>query len=159
MARYEDASVKSYTSLSALNAGQAIIFTVGLGSAMVMCAYEVRAGTKTIGDFVLINAMMIQLYQPLNFMGMVYREIKQAITDIENMFAILSRPPEIEDAADARPLSVTHGTITFENVAFAYDPERPILKGISFEVPAGKTVAVVGPSGAGNKIHQQCCPH
>ena len=149
MARYEDASVKSYTSLSALNAGQAIIFTVGLGSAMVMCAYEVRAGTKTIGDFVLVNAMMIQLYQPLNFMGMVYREIKQAITDIENMFAILSRPPEIEDAADARPLSVTHGTITFENVAFAYDPERPILKGISFEVPAGKTVAVVGPSGAG----------
>ncbi|MGA7971952.1 MAG: ABC transporter ATP-binding protein/permease [Pseudolabrys sp.] len=149
MARYEDASVKSYTSLSALNAGQAIIFTVGLGSAMVMCAYEVRAGTKTIGDFVLINAMMIQLYQPLNFMGMVYREIKQAITDIENMFAILSRPPEIEDAADARPLSVARGTITFENVAFAYDPERPILKGISFEVPAGKTVAVVGPSGAG----------
>ncbi len=149
MGRYEDASVKSYTSLSALNAGQAIIFTVGLGSAMVMCAYEVRAGTKTIGDFVLINAMMIQLYQPLNFMGMVYREIKQAITDIENMFAILSRPREIEDAADARPLVVTRGTIKFEDVAFAYDPERPILKGIGFEVPAGKTVAVVGPSGAG----------
>ncbi|MEJ2625932.1 MAG: ABC transporter ATP-binding protein/permease [Pseudolabrys sp.] len=149
MARYEDASVKSYTSLSALNAGQAIIFTVGLASAMVMCAYEVRAGTKTIGDFVLVNAMMIQLYQPLNFMGMVYREIKQAITDIENMFTILSRPPEIEDAADARPLNVTRGTIQFEDVAFAYDPERPILKGICFEVPAGKTVAVVGPSGAG----------
>ncbi len=149
MARYEAASVKSYTSLSALNAGQAIIFTVGLASAMVMCAYEVRAGTKTIGDFVLINAMMIQLYQPLNFMGMVYREIKQAITDIENMFTILGRPPEIEDAADARALNVAHGTIRFEDVKFAYDPERPILKGISFEVPAGRTVAVVGPSGAG----------
>ena len=107
MARYEDASVKSYISLTVLNAGQAIIFTVGLGTAMVMCAYEVRAGTKTIGDFVLINAMMIQLYQPLNFMGMVYREIKQAVTDIENMFAILGRPPEIEDAPGARPLAVS----------------------------------------------------
>ncbi len=149
MARYEAASVKSYTSLSALNAGQAIIFTVGLAGAMVMCAYEVRAGTKTIGDFVLVNAMMIQLYQPLNFMGMVYREIKQAVTDIEIMFAILSRPPEIRDAADARPLAVGNGTIRFEDVVFAYDPERPILKGISLEVPAGKTVAVVGPSGAG----------
>ena len=132
-----------------LNAGQAIIYTVGLATAMVMCAYEVRAGTKTIGDFVLINAMMIQLYQPLNFMGMVYREIKQAVTDIENMFAILGRPPEIEDAPGARPLAVSSGTVKFEDVAFAYDPERRILKGISFEVPAGKTVAVVGPSGAG----------
>ncbi|HZD92051.1 MAG TPA: ABC transporter ATP-binding protein/permease, partial [Pseudolabrys sp.] len=149
MARYEDASVKSYTSLSALNAGQAIIFTIGLASVMVMCAYEVRAGTKTVGDFVLINAMMIQLYQPLNFMGMVYREIKQAITDIENMFAILARPPEIKDAPGARPLAIDNGSIRFEDVAFAYDAARPILKGISFEVPAGKTVAVVGPSGAG----------
>jgi ABC-type transport system involved in Fe-S cluster assembly fused permease/ATPase subunit len=149
MARYEDASVKAYTSLSVLNAGQAVIFTIGLATAMVLCAYEVRAGTKTVGDFVLINAMMIQLYQPLNFMGMVYREIKQAVTDIESMFAILAREPEIMDVAGARPLKVTRGTIRFEKVSFAYEPERGILKGISFEVPAGKTVAVVGPSGAG----------
>ena len=149
MARYEDASVKAYTSLAILNAGQAVIFTIGLATAMVLCAYEVRAGTKTVGDFVLINAMMIQLYQPLNFMGMVYREIKQAVTDIESMFAILARVPEIMDVAGARPLKVTSGTIRFENVSFAYEPERRILKGVSFEVPAGKTVAVVGPSGAG----------
>jgi len=149
MARYEDASVKSYTSLNVLNAGQAVIFTIGLATAMVLCAYEVRAGSKTVGDFVLINAMMIQLYQPLNFMGMVYREIKQAVTDIELMFSILSRPPEIMDMPGAAPLKITNGTIRFENVSFAYEPERRILKGISFEVPAGKTVAVVGPSGAG----------
>jgi ATP-binding cassette subfamily B protein len=149
MARYEDASVKAYTSLAVLNAGQAFIFTLGLGSAMVMCAFEIKAGTKTVGDFVLINAMMIQLYQPLNFMGMVYREIKQAITDIEIMFSILSREPEIEDRPGARPLKVSNGDIRFENVAFSYERDRPILKGITFEVPAGKTVAVVGPSGAG----------
>ena len=149
MARYEDASVRAYTSLAVLNAGQAVIFTCGLAAAMVMCAYEIQAGTKTIGDFVLINAMMIQLYQPLNFMGMVYREIKQAVTDIELMFSILAREPEIKDAPDAAPLKVTSGTIRFENVRFAYEPERRILKGISFDVPAGKTVAVVGPSGAG----------
>ena len=132
-----------------LNAGQAVIFTVGLAIAMVMCAYEIGSGTKTVGDFVLINAMMIQLYQPLNFMGMVYREIKQAVTDIELMFSILARAPEIEDPPGAAPLVVTRGDIRFEDVAFAYEPERRILKGISFEVPAGKTVAVVGPSGAG----------
>jgi ABC-type transport system involved in Fe-S cluster assembly fused permease/ATPase subunit len=149
MARYEDASVQAYTSLAVLNAGQAVIFTIGLATSMVMCAMEIRAGSKTVGDFVLINAMMIQLYQPLNFMGMVYREIKQAITDIEIMFAILSREPEIRDASGARALQVTSGTIKFENVAFAYEPDRRILKGISFDVPAGKTVAVVGPSGAG----------
>ena len=149
MARYEEASVKAYTSLAVLNAGQAVIFTFGLAAAMVMCAYEIQAGTKTVGDFVLINAMMIQLYQPLNFMGMVYREIKQAVTDIELMFSILAREPEIKDVAGAAPLNVTSGTIRFENVRFAYEPERGILKGISFDVPAGKTVAVVGPSGAG----------
>jgi len=149
MARYEDASVMAYTSLAVLNAGQAVIFTFGLAATMVMCAYEIKAGSKTVGDFVLINAMMIQLYQPLNFMGMVYREIKQAVTDIEIMFSILAREPEIKDAPDARPLHVTSGTIRFENVRFAYEPARRILKGISFEVPAGKTVAVVGPSGAG----------
>jgi ATP-binding cassette, subfamily B, heavy metal transporter len=149
MARYEDASVRAYTSLAVLNAGQAVIFTVGLAATMVMCAFEIKAGTKTVGDFVLINAMMIQLYQPLNFMGMVYREIKQAITDIEIMFSILAREPEIKDVSSAPPLKVSSGTIRFENVSFAYDPARRILKGISFEVPAGKTVAVVGPSGAG----------
>src|SRR5690348_6615551 len=149
MARYEDASVRAYTSLAVLNTGQAVIFTCGLAAAMVMCAFEIKAGTKTVGDFVLINAMMIQLYQPLNFMGMVYREIKQAITDIEIMFTILAREPEIKDVASAPPLKVTAGNIRFEDVSFAYDPERPILKGITFDVPAGKTVAVVGPSGAG----------
>jgi ATP-binding cassette subfamily B protein len=149
MARYEDASVRAYTSLAVLNAGQAVIFTIGLAAVMVMCAFEIKSGSKTVGDFVLINAMMIQLYQPLNFMGMVYREIKQAITDIEIMFSILTREPEIKDATNAPQLKVESGTIRFENVRFSYEPARPILKGISFEVPAGKTVAVVGPSGAG----------
>ena len=149
MARYEDASVKAYTSLAVLNAGQAIIFTAGLAATMVMCAIGIRNGTNTVGDFVLVNAMMIQLYQPLNFMGMVYREIKQALIDIETMFSILGREPEIKDAPGAKPLRVTQGDIRFEDVRFAYEPERPILKGISFEVPAGRSVAVVGPSGAG----------
>ncbi|HJS62704.1 MAG TPA: ABC transporter ATP-binding protein/permease [Pseudolabrys sp.] len=149
MARYEDASVRAYTSLAVLNAGQAVIFTIGLAAVMVMCAFEIKSDSKTVGDFVLINAMMIQLYQPLNFMGMVYREIKQAITDIEIMFSILTREPEIKDATGAPQLKVESGTIRFENVRFSYEAARPILKGISFEVPAGKTVAVVGPSGAG----------
>lgn len=149
MERYEGASVKAYTSLAVLNAGQAAIFTAGLGATMVMCAYGIRNGTNTVGDFVMINAMMIQLYQPLNFMGMLYREIKQAVIDIETMFAILSRNPEIQDHPDARPLRVTRGEIRFEDVRFAYEPERQILKGITFEVPAGRTVAIVGPSGAG----------
>jgi ATP-binding cassette, subfamily B, heavy metal transporter len=149
MARYEDASVRAYTSLAVLNAGQAVIFTIGLAAAMVMCAFEIKSGSKTVGDFVLINAMMIQLYQPLNFMGMVYREIKQAITDIEIMFSILTREPEIKDVTSAPQLKVKSGTIRFESVRFSYEAARPILQGISFEVPAGKTVAVVGPSGAG----------
>jgi ATP-binding cassette subfamily B protein len=149
MARYEDASVKAYTSLAVLNAGQAALFTLGLTGAMVLCVAGIRAGTNTVGDFVMINAMMIQLYVPLNFMGMVYREIKQAVTDIEIMFAILGREPEIKDRPDAKPLEVRQGTIRFEDVRFAYDPERQILKGLSFEVPAGRTVAIVGPSGAG----------
>src|ERR1700709_1411260 len=149
MERYEGASVKTYTSLAVLNTGQAIIFTAGLTATMLMCAIEVRNGTKTVGDFVLVNAMMIQLYQPLNFMGMVYREIKQAIIDIEKMFGVLSRNPEVKDVPGARPLIVTPGSVTFDDVRFSYDPERQILKGLSFEVPAGKTVAIVGPSGAG----------
>jgi ATP-binding cassette, subfamily B, heavy metal transporter len=149
MARYEEASVQAYVSLAVLNAGQAAIFTIGLASVMVMCAYGIKDGSKTVGDFVMINAMMIQLYQPLNFMGMVYREIKQAVIDIERMFAILALPPEIKDKPGAKPLAVGRGTIRFENVAFSYDPDRQILKGVSFEVPAGHRVAVVGPSGAG----------
>src|SRR6195256_6044768 len=146
MQRYEQASVKTYTSLALLNAGQAVIFTAGLTAIMLLCAIEVRNGTKTVGDFVLVNSMMIQLYQPLNFMGMVYREIKQAIIDIEKMFNVLSRNPEINDVPGAKPLMVTSGNLRFEDVRFSYDPERPILKGLSFEVPAGKTVAIVGPS-------------
>jgi ATP-binding cassette subfamily B protein len=149
MERYEKASVQTYTSLAVLNAGQAAIFSAGLAAVMVMCARGIQAGTNTVGDFVMINAMMIQLYQPLNFMGMVYREIKQAVTDIETMFHILSRDPEIKDKPGAPALRVENGTIRFDNVGFAYDPARPILKGLSFEVPAGRTVAIVGPSGAG----------
>jgi ATP-binding cassette, subfamily B, heavy metal transporter len=149
MARYEDASIKSYVSLAVLNAGQATIFTIGLAIVMVMCVYGIKNGTQTVGDFVMINAMMIQLYQPLNFMGMVYREIKQAVIDIEKMFGILGRDPEIEDKPGAKSLIVSQGAIRFENVSFAYEPARPILKGLSFEVPAGHTVAIVGPSGAG----------
>ena len=149
MERFEKASVKTYTSLAILNAGQAIIFTAGLTATMLMCVSGIRNGTHTVGDFVMINAMMIQLYQPLNFMGMVYREIKQAIIDIEKMFDVLSRNPEVKDIPGAVPLIVTSGNVRFDDVRFAYDPERPILKGLSFEVPAGKTVAIVGPSGAG----------
>jgi ATP-binding cassette subfamily B protein len=149
MERYEQASVNSYVSLAVLNAGQATIFTIGLAIAMVMCAYGIQEGTHTVGDFVMINAMMIQLYQPLNFMGMIYREIKQGVIDIETMFSILGREPEIKDRPGARPLAVTNGVVRFDNVVFAYDPERTILKGLSFEVPAGRTVAIVGPSGAG----------
>jgi ABC-type transport system involved in Fe-S cluster assembly fused permease/ATPase subunit len=149
MERYERASVKTYTSLAMLNAGQAAIFTIGLTAAMLMCAYGVRSGHNTVGDFVMINSMMIQLYQPLNFMGMVYREIKQAIIDIEMMFGILSRDAEVKDDPDAKPLVVSAGHIRFEDVRFAYEPDRQILKGLSFDVPAGKTVAIVGPSGAG----------
>ncbi|WP_407122103.1 ABCB family ABC transporter ATP-binding protein/permease [Bradyrhizobium sp. STM 3561] len=147
--RYEEASIRTYTSLAVLNTGQAVIFTLGLTATMLMCAIGVRNGTNTVGDFVLINAMMIQLYQPLNFMGMVYREIKQAIIDIEKMFNVLGREAEIKDAPDAKPLVISAGTVRFEDVRFAYEPTRPILKGISFEVPAGKTIAIVGPSGAG----------
>jgi ATP-binding cassette subfamily B protein len=149
MTRYEDASVKAYVSLAVLNAGQAVIFTIGLTGAMALCAYGIEHGTNTVGDFVMINAMMIQLYTPLNFMGMVYREIKQAIIDIEIMFSLLARKPEIIDKPEASPLQVRAGTIRFENVSFAYEPARPILTDLSFDVAAGHTVAIVGPSGAG----------
>lgn len=147
--RFERASVRTYTSLALLNAGQAVIFTVGLTLTMIMCAFGIRNGTHTVGDFVLVNSMMIQLYQPLNLVGMMYREIKQATIDIEKLFGVLNRDAEVKDVPGARPLVVSSGAIRFDDVRFAYDPERPILKGLSFEVPAGKTVAVVGPSGAG----------
>jgi ATP-binding cassette, subfamily B, heavy metal transporter len=149
MARYERMSVRTYVSLAVLNSGQAVIFTLGLTTVLIMCVVEVRSGAKTVGAFVLLNMMMLQLYQPLNFMGMVYREIRQAIIDIEAMFSILAQNPEIEDVPGASPLTVTAGAVRFENVEFAYDPARPILRGVSFEAPAGHTIAIVGPSGAG----------
>ncbi len=149
MARYVNAAIRTYTSLGVLNTGQAVIFTTGTVICMLLAARDVTRGALTIGDFVMINAILMQLYLPLNFMGMVYREIKQGLIDIETMFALLHEPTEIVDRPGAKPLHVTKGEIKFENVSFAYDPERPILKHVSFEVPAGKMVAIVGPSGAG----------
>ncbi len=149
MARYEMAATRIWTSLGWLNFGQGIIF--GLGTVIVMCmsALEVQAGTQTVGDFVFINAMLVQLSVPLNFIGFIYREIRQGLTDIEQMFDLLDVPQEITDKPDAKPLAVSAGKVEFRDVHFAYDPNRKILKGVSFEVPAGKTVAIVGPSGAG----------
>ena len=149
MARYERAAIRTYTSLGVLNTGQAVIFTLGTVTCMLLAARDVTRGTLTVGDFVMINAILMQLYLPLNFMGMVYREIKQGLIDVETMFALLNEPPEIVDKTGAKPLSVRKGEIKFENVSFAYEPDRPILKNVSFEVPAGKMVAIVGPSGAG----------
>jgi ABC-type transport system involved in Fe-S cluster assembly fused permease/ATPase subunit len=149
MARYERAAIRTYTSLGLLNTGQAVIFTIGTVVCMLLAARDVTRGVLTVGGFVMINAVLMQLYLPLNFMGMVYREIKQGLIDIETMFALLHEPPEIVDRKGAKPLRVTKGEIKFENVAFAYDPERTILKNVSFVVPAGKMVAIVGPSGAG----------
>jgi len=149
MARYERLSVKTYVSLAVLNAGQAVIFTIGMVVVLAMCVDGIRSHRNNVGDFVLLNAMMLQLYQPLNFMGMVYRDIKQAIVDIEMMFGILGQNPEIQDRPDARPLAVAQGAVRFENVEFSYDPARKILRGVSFEAPAGRTIAIVGPSGAG----------
>src|SRR3712207_1261865 len=149
MERYEKASTQTYTSLAVLNSGQAVIFTIGMTVVMALAARDIMQGEASIGSFVLVNAMLVQLYIPLNFMGMLYREIKQALIDIDDMFQILERNPEIEDKPGSKPLAVTDGTVRFEDVHFAYVPERPILKGVTFEVPAGKTVAIVGPSGAG----------
>jgi ABC-type transport system involved in Fe-S cluster assembly fused permease/ATPase subunit len=149
MARYEVAATKTWTSLGWLNFGQGLIFGVGMTIAMVMSAREVMAGTQTIGDFVFINAMLMQLSVPLNFIGFIYREIRQGLTDIEQMFDLLDVPQEVVDRPGAEPLKVEEGTVEFRDVHFAYDADRQILKGISFKVPAGKTVAIVGPSGAG----------
>ncbi|WP_290777518.1 ABC transporter ATP-binding protein/permease [Hoeflea sp.] len=149
MASYEKSATQVWTSLGWLNMGQGVIFGVGMTVMMVMSALAVQAGEQTIGDFVFINAMLMQLSIPLNFIGFVYREIRQGLTDIEQMFELLDVEPEVRDAPDAKPLAVNQGAIRFEDVNFSYDPARPILKGVSFEVPAGKTVAIVGPSGAG----------
>jgi ATP-binding cassette subfamily B protein len=149
MRRYEIAAVKTYTSLGVLNTGQALIFTVGMTIVMWLSARGVIAGTHSIGDFVMINAMLIQLYMPLNFMGMVYREIKQGLVDLEMMFSLLGEEAEVRDKPGAKPLVVSKGEIRFENVGFSYEKDRRILRDVSFEVPAGKMVAIVGPSGAG----------
>ena len=124
MARYEKAAIRTYTSLGLLNTGQAVIFTIGTVVCMLLAARDVTRGVLTVGGFVMINAILMQLYLPLNFMGMVYREIKQGLIDIETMFALLHEPAEIVDRTGAKPLRVTKGEIKFENVAFAYDPER-----------------------------------
>lgn len=149
MRRYEGAAIRTYTSLAVLNSGQAAIFTTGMVAMMWLAANGIAAGTHTIGDFVMVNTMMIQLWMPLNFMGMVYREIRQGLVDIEVMFALMSQNPEVKDRPGAKELVVGKGEIRFENVDFSYDPERKILKDVSFTVPAGKMVAIVGPSGAG----------
>ncbi len=149
MARYEVAATKTWTSLGWLNFGQGLIFGVGMTVSMVLSAREVMAGTQTLGDFIFINAMLMQLSIPLNFIGFLYREIRQGLTDIEQMFDLLDVKEEISDRPGARELCVAKGAVTFRNVHFGYDPEREILKGVSFEVPAGKTIAIVGPSGAG----------
>ena len=149
MARYEIAATKTWTSLGWLNFGQGVIFGIGMTAVMVLSAREVMAGTQSIGDFVFVNAMLMQLAQPLNFIGQIYREIRQGLTDLENMFGLLSIPREVTDRPEATPLVVTDGKVEFRDVHFSYDPARKILKGVSFEVPAGKTVAIVGPSGAG----------
>jgi ATP-binding cassette subfamily B protein len=149
MVRFADASEKAQLSLSVLNAGQAVIITIGLVAVMALAATHVSAGTMTLGDLVVVNGFLVQLYVPLNLLGTVYREINQALVDMEKMFDVLHVPQEVQDKPGAPPLSVKGGEIRFEDVIFAYEPERTILKGVSFTVPAGKTVAVVGPSGAG----------
>ena len=149
MARYEKAATKTFTSLAVLNAGQAAIFCVGLTVCMWMAARGVAAGTMTVGDFVMVNAFLIQLYIPLNFLGTVYRDIKQGLIDVEMMFDLLAVEPDIADKPDAGPLQVQDARVEFDNVSFSYDEDRQILFGVSFQVPAGRTTAIVGPSGAG----------
>jgi len=145
----EDASVQSEISLAWLNAGQAFIIAIGVTAMMALAAQGVADKTMTLGDLVLVNAYLIQLFIPLNFLGTVYREIRNALTDMEKLFGLLHQPPEIIDAADARPLAASRGEVRFEQVGFAYDARRPILHEVSFSIPAGHKLAVVGASGAG----------
>ena len=151
--RYRRASVKSQTTLSLLNTGQQLIIAAGLVAMLWRATQGVADGRMTLGDLVMVNAFMIQLYIPLNFLGVIYREIKQSLTDLDKMFTLLEREREIADAPHATPLHLAAGggdaSVRFENVTFSYDPKRTILHDISFEIPAGKTVAVVGPSGSG----------
>ncbi len=149
MQKYEKAAIRTWVSLAVLNAGQAILFSVGLLIVMLMSAYAVADGRQTVGDFVLVNALMIQLYLPLNFMGSVYRDIRQGLIDVEEMFKVLAVGAEVADRPGAMPLKVTAGEVTFDNVSFHYDRERPILREVSFVAPPGRTIAIVGPSGAG----------
>ena len=149
MQAYETASVKSTVSLSYLNVGQGVVISLGLVIVMMMAGQGVVDGTMTLGDFVLVNSYLIQLYLPLNFLGFVYRQIRQSLTDMEAMFRVLDIETEVSDRPDAPPLALNGGTVEFDHVDFGYDPRRPILRDVSFIVPAGKTVAIVGPSGAG----------
>ncbi|MCH7865722.1 MAG: ABC transporter ATP-binding protein/permease, partial [Proteobacteria bacterium] len=146
---YESAAVKSKTTLSYLNIGQGFVIATGVTVSMVMAGSGVVTGVMPLGDFVLVNAYLIQLFLPLNFLGFVYREIKRSLTDMETMFELLDENAEIEDAPGARALAVNGGRVVFEDVSFAYDKRRPILEGVSFAVEPGRTVAIVGPSGAG----------
>jgi len=149
LGRYETAYVRSETTLNMLNAGQAIIIAVALTAVMLLAGQGVQAGTMTVGDFVLVNTYLIQLYMPLNILGFAYREIKQGLTDTEAMFDLLRERQEVPDDPDARPLAAGPGALVFDDVRFGYRPDRVILKGISFTVPPGRTLAIVGPTGAG----------
>ena len=146
---YEEASIKSRTSLSILNTGQSVIIAIGITTLMILAAQGVVAGTMTVGDFVMVNAYLLQLAMPLNFLGTVYREIKQSLIDLETMFKLLKSDAEVTDRPGAPALALQGGAVTFDHVSFGYDPRRPILKDVSFSVQAGDTVAIVGPSGAG----------
>ena len=149
MAGYEKAALKTSYSLAFLNFGQSLLITAGLVAVMVMAALGVKNGTLTVGDFVMVNAYMIQITMPLNFLGTVYREIRQALVDMGEMFELLGQPTEVSDKSDAKALTVDGGRVELKDVEFGYDAARPILKGVSIVVEAGKTVAIVGPSGSG----------
>ncbi|MDA8585227.1 ABC transporter ATP-binding protein/permease [Rhodobacteraceae bacterium] len=149
MERYVAAALKTSYTLAFLNFGQSVFITAGLVGVMVMAAIGVSNGTLTVGDFVMVNAYMIQITMPLNFLGTVYREIRQALVDMGEMFDLLEQPAEVKDAPNAPALKVNGGAVRFEDVHFGYDAARPILKGVTLDVPAGQTVAIVGPSGSG----------